>query len=157
MSENEDLDAFERRLAAIDFSADSRVREELRARLLRRAASSGRRPSSPAIRALVFAACLIAVLIPALRRTLRDGSGSSSAGAAYPRGPEGLPVLPGRFASSAPTDGAATPFEVVRARTVSVEGGKAVVWDFEDGSFRLETRRIAPEELFEKSRMRGAL
>jgi hypothetical protein len=152
MSENEELEAFERRLAAVDFSADSRVRADLRARLLRRAASSPRR--APAARALVFAACLIAVLIPALRRAPRGGFGESSS---YPRGAEGLPVLPGRFPASAPPSDAAPMFEVVQGRAVDVEGGKAVVWDFEGASFRLETRRIAPEELFEKPRMRGAL
>ena len=153
MSGNDELDAFERRLAAADFSGDSRVRESLRADLLSKKAPS-RTPWAPrAMRVAVFAAALIAVLFPALRRTLLVAPEE----AAYPRGPEGLPVLPGRFAPSASGTGAPPVFDVARGRELILEDGKAVEWRFEGASYRLETRRIAPEELFEKSRMRGVL
>lgn len=153
MSENDELDAFERRLAAADFSADSRVRESLRARLLGKKAPS-RAPWAPrAVRVAVFAAALLAVLFPALRRTLRAGPEE----AAYPRGPEGLPVLPGRFASGASPAAAAPVFASARGRELLLKDGKAVEWELEGASYRLETRRIEPEEIFEKSRMRGVL
>jgi hypothetical protein len=151
MSEKEDLDALERRLAAADFSTDSRIRESLRARLLKKAPSRLPAPSR-ALRVAVFAACLIAVLSPALWRALRNSEEDSSTHA-YPRGAEGLPVLPGSFAPSASPDGAAPVFEVARGREIILKDGKAVEWQLEGASYRLETRRIAPEDLFEKPRI----
>ena len=150
MSGDEDVEAFERRLAEVDFSADSRVRADLRARLLRR--RSPRRLTAPFVFALALASALLAVLVPALRRALRP---ASEAAFVYPRGEEGLPVLPGRFSPGASVS--APVFEVARGREILLEDGKAVVWDFEDASFRLETRRIAPEDLFEKPHLRGVL
>jgi len=151
MSDPEDLDALERRLAAADFSADSRVRAGLRARLLRRRASPLPRPG--AARALVLAACLLALLAPALRRALRAPAEPSFS---YPLGEEGLPVLPGRFDSAA-ARAAAPVFEVARGREILLENGRAVEWNLPGASFRLETRRIAPEDIFDKPRMRGEL
>lgn len=153
MSDEHDLEAFERRLAAIDFSGDSGVRAELRGRLLRRASPRPRFPSS-VLRVLVLASCLAAALIPALSRARRAASRQAFD---YPRGEHGLPVLPGRFDAASSRAAFQPVFEVAQGREVALSDGKAVVWELAGASFRLETRRISPQDLFEKPRLRGVL
>ena len=82
------------RLARADLSADSRVRASLRARLLAggRAPDPASRIARPAA-ALAFAAALFVFVLPFALKDAPTATG-------FPRGPEGLPVLPGRLVAT---------------------------------------------------------
>lgn len=110
------LKRLERRLESADFSAQSRVREPLRSRLL------APRPRAKAPRvaglALVLSAAALLILAPLARRAHRPEVESVTVasrlleapappapaprGPRFPRGANGLPVLPGRLAAYAP-------------------------------------------------------
>jgi hypothetical protein len=162
-----------RRLLAVDFSAQSRVRAGLRARLLARRDGSRSRFSPAAL----AAACLLLALAPLLTRLARRPPPAPVAfqregrrmtfelppipaapKTRFPRGKEGLPVLPGRLAPE-PADVAAAElvFATARGREVALKDGKAVVWQIEGDSYRLESRAVAPEQIFAKPHFRGVL
>ena len=120
MSEEEDLESLARRLAAADFSPDSRIRTSLRASLLGKPRMDAVSLSLPA-RAIVFAAAAAAVAAFALfsprSRTAVPASPAPPAAAvsaptpprtrrspvsAFPKDEFGLPILPGRFAARGP-------------------------------------------------------
>lgn len=142
---DEGLLAAARRLAQADFSAESRIRAGLRARLLdraRRSAEAGERrnPAPPLSARLAFsmAALAIALCIP-LRGILSEPAvWLGSEGLAMGR--NGLPVLPGRLpvriASAAATPIETKPIDrLIETRPV-------------DGI--IEVRSISREELFQK-------
>jgi hypothetical protein len=179
MSDQEDFERLSRRLAGTDFSADSRIRASLRAKLLRRGPRS--LPVRVAPLAFAFAAAALVVLFPLrerLRRTeevrvtvqapLPPASApaptaqiasreKSPARPAFPRGELGLPILPGRLIAGAgageepPISTAAVDhlIEVHRGRVVASEKGSAVVWEIDGTAYILETRRTSLEEIFE--------
>ena len=148
-------DDLERRLAATDFSADSRVRRSLRARLL------DRRPAPRfAALPLAFAALAVILLLPLLEHHPDyfgelPGQPIKSAPpplpparkAAFPRGAQGLPVLPGVLAERA---GAREhPIEVHRGRVVRGKAASSVVWEIDGTRYGLAARRITIDDILE--------
>lgn len=174
MSDQQDFESLSRRLQAADFSADSRVRETLRARLLGRRAAPRFSPARTAALALAFGAAALLILFP-LRSRLRRPSETMIATSvvlpraprllparrtAFPRGEHGLPVLPGVLAETAgspesPLSSRAVDrvIDVRRGVVVREKDSNAVVWEFDGATYRLETRRVALEDLFETRRL----
>lgn len=129
MSDQEDVESLSRRLAGIDFSAESRIRASLRAKLLRKqrsaAAAPRLAPASVAILSLVLTAAVLVLLFPLRARLHRSGEVRIAAQVrlpaapprtppvesrcpkpaetVFPRGELDLPVLPGRLAGNAPS------------------------------------------------------
>lgn len=130
-----------RRLAEADFSPESKVRASLRARLL--AAGGVRRPSRRAV-SLWGASLAFAAL--ALVLSLR---GVSFEKTVFPRGENGLPVLPGRLSSFGAVERESA-IESVPGRVVSKGGAISVVWEVGGGSCSLQTRRTSLDEIFQK-------
>jgi len=183
-------DELESRLAKTDFSADSRVRASLRARLLSRGAAPRFAPSRVAVLSLAFAAAALLVLYP-LRGRLRRPAEVSVASSvvlppaapapapprpapaertAFPRGENGLPVLPGVLAArrgAAPESplysrAVGRVVDVRRVdRVIDVRPGVvvrekdavAVVWVFGGATYRLERRRVTLQDIFETRRL----
>ncbi|HAH06871.1 MAG TPA: hypothetical protein DCM05_10155 [Elusimicrobia bacterium] len=130
-----------RRLAKADFSAQSRVRESLRARLLKEGAPA----PWPPLRFAAAAACLALAL----------GLGKVF-WRQVPAAHAPLPFLPPRMEARAPAV-PETPFRAIphkevfataQAREVRQDGVRLVVWELEGGSISLETRRITLEDIF---------
>ena len=139
------LGPLERDLARADFSAESRVRASLRARLLRESPPLRRSVALRPRLALSLAALVLVLVLPF--SMIWRGAGKLS----YPRGSLGLPVLPGQF----PAGGAgARPeiFETARG-VVSGEGGRRVSWELGGDTFVLESRRIALDEIFARRQL----
>lgn len=156
MSGDSGFDALSRRLAKLDFSAESRVRESLRARLLAKKRSAGFGARPPAARAAPLALALLALLLLLPHRAKLGAPARNGAG--LPRDELGLPILPGRLPAGA--SGGEAPLIVVReidglielhaGRVVPTERGSAVLWEHDGESYVLETRRISTSDLFEK-------
>lgn len=178
MSDQEDFESLSRRLAETDFSADSRVRASLRARLLGRGRAPRLSPARVASLALAFAAAALILLFP-LRAKLHRAEENRIASqvrlpaapsrtsplearlqrnrtTSFPRGELGLPVLPGVLAATGSTR-TESPLssraidhliEVHRGRTVLLKGGSAVVWEIDGTAYGLETRRITLDDIF---------
>ena len=165
-------DELERRLAATDFSADSRVRASLRARLLSRRAAS-RFPSRVAFAAAFAAAALLVLFFPRSKpqapapaavaeSEARPAPAPTAAarGSRYPRGANGLPVLPGVLVASAEAEPSPLSSRSVD-RVIDLRPGvlvrekdaSAVVWEMDGARYRLETRRITLQYLFETRRL----
>jgi len=130
------------RLARTDFSADSRVRASLRARLLagRGAERPGRfRPAA----ALAFAAALVVFALPFLTKE------PAEPGPSFPRGEQGLPVLPGRLSAAA---AAAPPvFETAPARVVErADGRRSLSWSVGGATYVFESRRATLDDIFQR-------
>lgn len=134
--------ALARRLAETDFSAETRARAVLRVRLAagRRSDAAVARAARPAA-ALTFAAALVVFALPFLTPEAPEP------GPSFPRGPEGLPVLPGRLPAAADAPGAA-PFEAVSARVVEGAGARSVSWRVGGATYVLESRRTSLDEIF---------
>ncbi|MDD5657059.1 MAG: hypothetical protein PHF00_07380 [Elusimicrobia bacterium] len=128
------------RLAKADFSAETRLRAPLRARLLERVPNP-RRTLYPRL-AWAGAFVVIAVLLPLL--PLRRPATQRHA---FPRGELGLPVLPGYLPVPKRAE-AQTVFTTVAAKTVSTRNGTSIVWQFEAGALVLERRRITMRDIF---------
>jgi hypothetical protein len=163
MSDQDDFDAVSRRLARTDFSADSRIRVGLRAALLRKRRAGISAPRVAVLSAALAAAALglllprgatirrggreslqVSVRLPAAPSAPRT---SAKGGTLYPRGENGLPVLPGRLAAIA-TRPASSVVEIHRGRPISRKNGSAVLWEIDGTAYILETRRISLDELF---------
>jgi hypothetical protein len=178
MSGQEDIDELSRRLARTDFSADSRIRESLRAELLGKQRSRRFSPARVASLALAASAVALILLLP-FRSRLRPGVAMSletgvlltsapprEAAAKrapapertlFPRDELGLPILPGRLAANGRSDEApliATLavdriIEIHRGRAIPRKDGRAVLWEIDGASYILETRRTSLDEIFE--------
>ncbi|HXS99863.1 MAG TPA: hypothetical protein VN915_04265 [Elusimicrobiota bacterium] len=178
-------DDLESRLAATDFSADSRVRTSLRAKLLgRRAAPRGSARATSLSLALAAAALLVLVFPRAKPRPAAPVAVAVAPSPArpaapprertraprFPRGGQGLPVLPGVLAETA---GAAAESPLSSRpldrlvdlrpvdRVIDVRPGVvvrekdavAVVWKMNGATYRLETRRVTLQDIFETRRL----
>lgn len=167
------------RLAAADFSAESRVRESLREKM-------GGRPgflaalralfSNNYARAAFAAAALVLAMLPALRRPAAPPAPGPLVTAALPQAARPAPAVKAAPAPrrAAPADDggifASLPMPaleprridtfpigpagrmriaVTQGREVSVDGGTGIIWETEDAVFMLERRALAPGELFE--------
>lgn len=175
-----DQDDVERRLSATDFSADSRVRASLRAKLLSRRPAARFAPMRVAGLALALAAAALPLLLPLRSRLQRAGAAEVAARVflppaaprqpgtrlpparktAFPRGELGLPILPGVLAAAA-ASAEESPFssrtidrliEIHRGRAVRGRDARAVVWEIDGVRYGLETRRITLDDLFVKTR-----
>lgn len=169
-----------RRLAKADFAADSRIQAGLRDRLLTPAPGL---PffSAPVQAALAAALIVLVVLLPLGRMSDRPVEKPvaprpapvmpaaapevpAPPRAGYPRGAQGLPVLPGffpaepaagpeRFVQSLfivrrPVGGGSSPFILAEGRPIEQENGSAVLWELGGESFILERRRISLDDVF---------
>ncbi|MBI3507563.1 MAG: hypothetical protein HY059_22230 [Proteobacteria bacterium] len=146
----------EQRLASIDFSGESRVRDSLRARLLAPGRDRRAEPAPvfiPLRLGFALAALAVALLAPVRRDALRlFGSEGLS------RGPNGLPVLTGtlpvrhamRERSLLMTLPAVHPMVTAQAEVVRTPRGSALRWRLPGAVVTLERRTTSLEELFEK-------
>jgi hypothetical protein len=166
-------------LARTDFAAESRVKESLRARLLSRARRPApfdllSRLRLPAGLAAAFAAAVIFILVvrprlpapavPAPAAPARtapapaaDSSRTSTRKASLPERPasaaEQGPFISISAASPFETHGkvaAGHPFVTVPGRRTRDARSRAVVWELEHATFRLEERPVRIEDIFVK-------
>lgn len=142
MSGDKEHEAFSRRLQHIDFSSESRIKESLKSRLLKRPA-----PAPDYSRLIpVFAALALILVIP-LGKSLRKHR-AGEPGFSFAKDSLGLPILPGRL-NSLPT-AETSPIQSARGE-ISEQGAiRSITWRFEDRSFVLETRTMALDELVNK-------
>lgn len=147
---NDDLDRdpeaaeLAKRLARTDFSADSRVRLSLRARLL----SRGSERPTPAFRyaaAVCMAAGLLVLGYPLTRPR------TAPAARRYARGENGLPVMPGRLLEAGGPGGALVQTAV--ASVAETAGRRSISWTLDGATYVLETRRTSLDEIFEKPKI----
>lgn len=118
----------ERRLLETDFSAESRVRQSLRRRLL-----VGRGPVRPRL-AFAFAAAFALCLAP-FHGKIRG----LIVGADHP------PQLIGIGFASIP----GSPFVTAAVTTVNQDGRRAVVWELDGRRIALESRPVTNADIFE--------
>ncbi len=160
-------------LAAADFSRDSRSREALRLRL-----APPRRPGLAAqllsrlrnryALGAAAAACLALAALPFLRRAGFAPAGAAAEPPVQARvlpAPASAPVLPvpavfsalpmpalsGEPLAEFPIKaGGGQPITLAEGRDEAYgRGGSAVIWETQSGTFVLERRSVAPEEIFE--------
>jgi hypothetical protein len=143
MSDQEDIERLTSRLAETDFSAESRIRASLRARLLekQRLADAAPRSFPTRLAPLVLALAVALMLLLPLRT-------SAPRKADFPRDELGLPILPGRLVAGGPS-AEDLPIEIHRGRAVTKETGSAVIWELDGTTYILETRRISLNDIFE--------
>jgi hypothetical protein len=130
-----------RLLAKSDFSAESRVRSRLRARLL---APEPRARAAAWAAALAFAA--LALIFP-FRGALKRPEG-------FPRGENGLPLLPGYLSAREPAEPESLIellpvdriMETAPGRVVSDKDGTAIIWELDGATYALEIRRIGSQK-----------
>ncbi|MBI5241326.1 MAG: hypothetical protein HY926_12710 [Elusimicrobia bacterium] len=153
--------AVARRLAALDLAAESRIRLSLRARLLARRPTPFFTLRGPAGLAGALAAAAVMLLLLRPRTPAPATAPASPAPIA-----EALPPAAKRPAQRAEgvfvsipaaspfethgTVSAGHPFVTVPGRRTRTARGRAVVWQFEHATFRLEERPVRIAELFVK-------
>lgn len=122
------------RLAGVDFAADSRVRESLRARLSLRARRRSRGIFAAASGAVAAFAATVILILAGRTHDARSVRTAIS-----------LAAAPQSFFLSVPGGG---PFVSAAGRSETASDRRAVVFELDGGVYRLETRKTSWDEIF---------